>query len=252
MKKRVSGFIIGLFLIAGLTQSGYAASWIFDTTADGDQSDALAIIEWIDITSTNLVLGNADPAVAGSFSFNNSGTVSAVKVDNSTTEIDELFKIWQLGAYYSFTGTGDTQEGSIAFDPGGTLTLTVGSVDVATLTVISGSGSIDSEAVSNGDITISYSLEVLAENYLFWEDGTAMTNAIAYTTTNANRITNETLKTALLEKQGVTQDQADSYDIVFYLSSNGQFRLEPVPVPTAFLLLGSGLIGLVGFRRKIG
>lgn len=38
------------------------------------------------------------------------------------------------------------------------------------------------------------------------------------------------------------------YEGNFFMIDN--LKLNPVPIPGAFLLLGSGLIGLVGFRRK--
>ena len=41
----------------------------------------------------------------------------------------------------------------------------------------------------------------------------------------------------------------DVYDGIYGLTID-DVNPSPVPIPTAFLLLGSGLVGLVGFRRK--
>lgn len=254
MKKRISGLIIGLFLIAGLTQSGYAASWAFDY--DGSNPvNAISISEFFDVTSPNIVITDlADDAVEGTdFTFKNYGIFSVTKADSYIT--DPSFS--SLSGKYEFSGAG-TLGDNISFDTG-VLELYVGSEKIATLSVESGEGSINTEGYPNGTFSITYTIEDIVDGYFYWYDGTTYTPVeegytLAVTTTNASVITSpvQGLKDQLLGLAGLTEADLSDYDL--WLSSNGQFRLTEtaVPVPSAFFLMGFGIIGLVGFRRKIG
>ncbi|WP_320041610.1 hypothetical protein [uncultured Desulfobacter sp.] len=258
MKKRVSGFIIGLFLIAGLTQSGYAASWAFDVDGSGT-SNAISVSEFFDVSSPNLVVTSLpdDAGVGDGFTFSNYGLFSVTKADSYVT--DPAFSL--ITGEYEFSGTG-TLGGAISFDLG-VLKIFVGSIPVMTLSVESGEGNINREGYPNGTLSITYTVEDIIDGYFYWYDGTTYTpvkvGSLAMTTTNASVIENpvQDLLNDLLDltkeddgEGGLTEDDLSDYDLV--LSSNGQFRLTAVPVPSAFFLLGCGIIGLVGFRRKIG
>lgn len=252
MKKRISGLIIGLFLIAGLTQSGYAAGWAFDYDGDGTTSNAIRISEFWDVTSPNLVVTDlADGAANGTgFNFSNYGLFTVTGADSYIT--NPAFSM--LSGEYEFQGTG-TLGSDITFETG-VLKLFLGSTQIMTLSVQSGEGAISTEGYPNGTISITYTVDALVDGYFYWDDGTTLTaveagKTLAVTTTNASVIDSpvQGLQDDLLELAGLSADDLSDYD--FYLSSNGQYRLEPVPVPSAFLLLGFGIIGLVGFRRKI-
>ena len=52
MKKKISGVIAGLFLIVGLTQSGYAVDPAFDYNDDGSSSDTLNVSAFSIYTKT--------------------------------------------------------------------------------------------------------------------------------------------------------------------------------------------------------
>lgn len=252
MKKSISGLIIGLFMIAGFAQSGYAAGWAFDYDGDGNTVNAIGISEFWDVTSPNLVVTDLadDAAVGTDFNFSNYGIFSVTGADSYNT--NPAFSM--LSGEYGFSGTG-TLGSDISFETG-VLKLFVGSTQIMTLAVQSGEGSINTEGYPNGTISITYTVDALLDGYFYWDDGTTLTaveagDALAVTTTNASVIASpvQGLQDELLALAGMTAGQLSDYD--FYLSSNGQYRLEPVPVPSAFLLLGFGIIGLVGFRRKI-
>ncbi|WP_020588078.1 PEP-CTERM sorting domain-containing protein [Desulfobacter curvatus] len=144
----------------------------------------------------------------------------------------------------------------LSFTPNGTLTLYAdldGSVEhVATLNLLSGDGLILN---NNGLITLEYEFTDLEEGYFFWADDTDMainTNQVlCLTTTNAIKTDymDPELQAYLTDSGATYNDADDSLDEL--LLSAGQIQLtRAVPVPSALLLLGSGLIGLVGFRRK--
>ena len=70
------------------------------------------------------------------------------------------------------------------------------------------------------------------------------------TVTNLNSLASLATGTSLTEAMDIN----DSGQIIANGSVNGvnhAFLLTPTPIPPAFFLMGSGLIGLVGFRRKI-
>jgi len=260
MKKRILGFLSALFLIAGLAQSGAAAtysSWILDLDGDGNTAtgEQVSVTEYIDINSPNLVLATMDTGSTTNYTFSDIGVTSATDVDSSGTTDDKI-NLFSLTGDYLFTGDGELGSG-VAFNQGGQLNLKVGDTLVATLTLIEGEGSVNEEGFPNGQLSISYDLEVLSLGYLLWEDGTSITSATALTTTNASEIATPSaeLDKILLTAAGIDPNDKETaleaYDFYYYLSSNGQFRLtNEVPVPSALFLLGSGIIGLVGFRRK--
>lgn len=266
MKKRILGFLSGIFLIVVSVQSGVAAtysSWILDLNGDGntETGDQVSITEFLDINSPNLVLGQMKSGSRTNYTFSNTGITSITNVDSSGTMNDKM-NLFSLTADYSFNGEGELRS-KITFTPGGEFTLNVSGTPVARLTLIEGLGSVDEEGLpeSNGQLTISYDLEVINSGYLLWDDGALMESAKVLTTTNASEIaTPSTELESILLKAAFGIDPLDedaktaalsAYDFYYYLSSNGQFRLiREVPVPSAFLLLGSGIIGLVGLKRK--
>jgi hypothetical protein len=253
MKKRILGFLTGLLLIVGLTQSAYAG-WAFDYDGDGNINNAVNVSEFFDVTSPNLVVTDlADGAVEGTdFTFSNYGIFSVKGIDSWT----DSYALESLSGEYEFSGTGKLGSG-ITFNTG-SLSLYVGSTLVMTLSVEDGEGSISTAGYPNGTISISYSVDYLSDDiYFYWHDGgvnyTAIEaeSTIALTTTNASVIDSpvQGLQDTLLDMAGLSESDLNDFD--FYLASNGQYRLTAVPLPSAFILLGFGIIGLVGFRRKI-
>ena len=202
----------------------------------------MLVDEYLDINSPNLVVTDLG---AGQLTFSNYGTVSVTSADSWNYDPS----LYGLTGEYEFSGYG-TLGGSIVFESG-TLDMYYNSSLIAELTLTGGTGSIDTAALPNGQISLTYTFTSLVDGYFFTEDEAPLIlGSIAYTTTNASLIANPNsgLSAKLLGMAGMSEDELDEYD--FFLSSNGQFRIDPIPVPSAFLLLGSGIIGLIGFRRK--
>lgn len=56
--------------------------------------------------------------------------------------------------------------------------------------------------------------------------------------------------TSPIELMNVILLDSNFFDISF-TTANASINVAPVPLPTAFWLLGAGLIGLIGFRKKL-
>lgn len=250
MKKNLLSIVIGLFLIVGLCNSGFAAvasDWYI--SLGGSKVVANEYLSFSD--SPSIVIGT--PAA-----FENYGVVSVaaettttINGGNSTTTTTTLYGEYLLTGSnaasvipgYSigtFTAGGDL---NLYVDTDGNLT---NDTLIATLTLTSGTAWLGDD---NGYITLCYKITALYDdNYLFWSDDSSMEEGTILTiTTNALRVyTLDDSLAAFLQEQGITYNPSE--DIL--LASGGQIRASAVPVPSALILLGTGLIGFVGFRRK--
>lgn len=241
MKKKFLGFILGLFLIFGLTNSGVAATdnWLdwyidWDGIAGGETTQTNG---HFDVDSPNAVVFNVDDSGV----FDNYGLVTiASDIDGNNTLIGT----------YALSGTQD-EYGNLSFDAGGTLTLAIANnVDdtktgIATLTLAEGVGFYKDE-FEYGAVSLKYNLSSITDGYLSWAGNDSpwvADETIAFS--NTNMIPNNNTD----EIQLLKDTFPEVTDAALFLASGGQVGAT-VPVPSAIILLGSGIIGLVGFRRK--
>nr|WP_320016972.1 PEP-CTERM sorting domain-containing protein [uncultured Desulfobacter sp.] len=244
--KKILGFVIGLFLIVGLTNSGYAAtSWYIEMGGS-----TLGIDSFLSFAeSPNAVI--AGDSSGSTTDFDNYGVVTLATIGDYT-----------LYGEYILSGTVTTSStlpyDTVEFDAGGILTLYVDDgIYSSADTMIAELKLVDGEALllnDNGYITLNYILDVLEDGYFYVaEDDTDMatiTDPIYFlTTTNAKEVDSEYMDATLsdyLANNSVTFDS----DADTLLASAGQVELNVVPVPSTLFLLGFGIVGLVGFRRK--
>lgn len=237
MKKKILGFITGLFLIVGLTNSGIAASgnwldWYVDW--DGIAGGATAQTSGhFDVDSPNVVVFES----GDSGFFYNYGLVTIFDDGVNT-----------LTGKYELSGTED-EDGFLSFYPGGTLELFVNDPlyddAKATLSLVEGQGFYNG-AIQNGFVSLTYELTSITDGYFFWanSDSPWVVGQTFFTSTTNMIPNNDEVEIAELK---VEFDGVEDNDL--FLASGGQVGAT-VPVPSAFLLLGSGIIGLIGFRRK--
>ncbi|MFA5984650.1 MAG: hypothetical protein WC782_11595 [Methylococcaceae bacterium] len=192
------------------------------------------------------------------FNFREAANFSERTAD-SVTDIDPILRATFVG-----TGTG-TAGGLLTFDQG-TLTLTErNGTPFANFQLLEGTANlIANSTIPQGTVSLIFQATSLASGYFFDSNGNDLSSAadisilFGLSTTNALPAdSNTTINPALVTLFNNSFDPDVSpttsngiTDVQF--STNGQFRLATVPVPGAFWLLGSGLLGLAtaANRRK--
>ena len=233
MKKKILGLFAGLFLIVGLASSGAAATWYVDLDGTGSESIAATANDYLTIDSPNAVIFDANGT-----DFTNYGLINVMYTQT-----------YDVTATYKLTGSLNGTNG-LTFDTG-LLELYVGTLKIAELTLDSGNGFYQRNGtdITNGFITLNYTLtDILEDGYLYWGNGSPMVEGATVVISKTNMQTNTSQEDIALLKSKF--DDVANASNVLYLASGGQVEANAVPVPSAFLLLGAGMIGLVGFRRK--
>ncbi len=234
MKKKVLSFFTGLLLILGVVHIGYAAiamDWFFDFEPGDVNAGMVVVAHYFDVATPNTVNLTIDNN-GDDFTFVNKGSFSIVQKDG---EFLPFLYMGLVTGRYIWNGEGSLSNETVNFTDGN-LELFFGGIQIAELALTSGVGAIDQSGapVNNETFTIHYESNWLTPGYFYYSDGTDMatTGIKGFTTTNA----------VVLPVNDGSND--------FNLASNGQFFVETVPVPSAILLFGCGILGLVGLVRK--
>jgi hypothetical protein len=276
MKKvLVTLLAVGLFAMVPQNAHAFLSNWKLDTDGPGGAA-ATSIGEWLDVTGIALINNNT---VGGTFTEN--GVFKTFSHDGfgSYTGANEITGVLEAGGVllgggsgFNFTGgslkiyadsTVDYGTNTDGAFPADSFFGADGGALIGDFTLIGGGGLLDSFK-PNGKITASFVANSLATGYWFDTYGNdlsawTLSNAspiltIGLATTNASvlqsGVINSTLVNEFHEATGSPSPFTQNVPTQFFVSNDGQFRLDVVPEPASMLLMGSGLAGLFGFTRK--
>jgi hypothetical protein len=276
MKKQMLGVVLSILLVLFMTQSAHAflSNWSIDFDGGTAAGNDMVVKELVTLENQNFVKRTNKPNSTTEFDFVNYGAVDFGRADGET----DIPGNYELTGVFRYEGQGSTADGVITFDRGWfefwvdddptSKYTTASSPDpgdqvygardgqkIATFDLLYGEGGIDGKAVPNGLFTLYFEATWFEDDYMFMDDGYDMADfnpadyILGYSTTNAslsNPSAGSVKRAELLGFADTIQDEDD-----FFLAGGGQYRLDSaVPVPPAVLLLGSGLVGLLGLRRK--
>jgi hypothetical protein len=283
MKKRIVILLAACIAYAASTSVASAAfmqNWKLDL--DGAGGDPATTIKELINTIGNAFIVNTSTG-GSNFSFTDNGFFLANTHDSGAL----ISRNNELTATFQAAGTG-TFGGSITFTPGGLLKLysdpsfdygtpTTGSTFfgandgtlIAQFMVLSGSATINTSGIPNGEITVSLQADDTAAGlvngfrpgYFFDTAGTDLAfylqpfaTVFGFSTTNASQLQNPLdpdLSSALSAFSGGSSvTNIAPFNLV--VSNNGQYRLNAVAVPESgtLALIGAGLLSLTIFGKR--
>jgi hypothetical protein len=238
MKKR---FLITALLLLSITfsvvpASAYMLNWGFDPDGGGDT--IITIGEYLDLTGTAHITNDLNTGT-----FSETGNFSVFSHDSIIFPV-----IPAVTAVLSASGT--LAPGAFAFNASSNALMVYAndSTLIGAFDMLSGGGELTGSYGPNGWITANFVANSLASGYWFDDAG----NDLSLWTLSENSpiLTLGLATTNATVLQSPAPISVDGNLVDFYVSNNGQFRLDVIPEPATMFLFGAGLICIAGFSRK--
>lgn len=248
----------------------FLQNWKLDADGAGGAGAAVVVSEFMDLIGASYIETTGTPYP--NFTFKDAGAFRVAGLDGTSAAPTSA----QITGIFAGTGTG-TLGGAINFDTTSTFAMYSDTVfdfgsatgtfgadngtPIGTFDLVLGFGAVNPSGIPNGELTLKFVATSLAAGYFFDAGGVDLSTKVAdgllfgFVTTNASFTSNPTA-TVVSEIAGElyaglfgAPANTNTPPGDFYVSNNGQYRWS-VPEPGSLALIGAGLMGAFGIRRR--
>ncbi|ATE59120.1 flocculation-associated PEP-CTERM protein PepA [Thauera sinica] len=248
----------------------FLQNWKLDADGAAGAGAAVVVSEFMDLIGASYIETSGTPYP--NFTFKDAGAFRVAGLDGTSAAPSSA----EITAIFTGTGTG-TLGGAINFDTTSTFSMysdtafdfggtngTFGADNgtlIGSFKLVLGFGEVNATGIPNGQLTLKFLATDLLAGYFFDENGIDLSTKVAdellfgFVTTNASYTGNPTANVRseiageLFNDAFGAPANTNTPPGDFYVSNNGQYRWS-VPEPGSLALIGAGLMGAFGIRRR--